>query len=116
MDEDELDRVFAALADPIRRGILVRLGQGQATVGELAEPFAVSLPAISRHLKVLEAAGLIARDKRAQWRTNTLRTEPLREATGWIEQLAAVWEQRFGRLDAHLEAVKKSLTSQGETR
>jgi DNA-binding transcriptional ArsR family regulator len=103
---DELSRVFAALADPTRREILVRLGRGQATVGELAEPFPISLPAISRHLKVLEEAGLISRDRRAQWRTNTLRPERLREATTWMEHLSRLWDDRFDRLDAYLRSVQ----------
>lgn len=106
MATDELSRVFAALADPTRREILVRLSQGPATVGELAEPFPISLPAVSRHLKVLEHAGLIARDRRAQWRTNTLRAEPLKEATTWMEHLSQLWDERFGRLDAYLHSIK----------
>ena len=108
MATDELSRVFSALADPTRRAILLRLGEGQATVGELAEPFPISLPAISRHLKVLEQAGLIARDRRAQWRTNTLRAEPLKEATTWMEHLSRLWDERFDRLDAYLEAIKQA--------
>jgi DNA-binding transcriptional ArsR family regulator len=107
MQTDDLSKVFSALADPTRREILVRLGTSEATVGELAEPFPISLPAISRHLKVLETAGLISRGRQAQWRTNTLRTEPLKDATDWMEHLRAVWEERFQRLDAHLEIVKR---------
>ena len=102
MPTDQLSQVFAALADPTRRGILARLGEGEATVGELAAPYDISLPAISRHLKVLETAGLIGRTRRAQWRTNTLRPEPLREAVTWMEHLTGLWEERFDRLDAHL--------------
>lgn len=102
MATDQLSRVFSALADPTRREILMLLGEGEATVSELAEPFPISLPAISRHLKVLENAGLISRDRQAQWRTNALRTETLSEANAWIDHLAATWNVRFDRLDAHL--------------
>lgn len=107
--DDSLSTVFSALADPTRREILVRLSAGEATVNELAEPFAISLPAISRHLKVLEAAGLIERTRHAQWRTNTLRAEGLAGATGWIEDLTRVWGERFDRLDAHLDFMKRQL-------
>ena len=105
MATDQLSRVFSALADPTRRDILSRLGQGDATVTELAEPFEISLPAISRHLKVLEGAGLITRDRRAQWRSSSLRAEPLKEATTWMEHLTHLWDERFDRLDAHLAAL-----------
>ena len=84
---DELSRVFAALADPTRRDILARLGAGEATAGELAAPYSISQPAVSRHLKVLQAAGLVLQTPHAQWRTNHLRTEPLEEAGAWIEQV-----------------------------
>ncbi|MGI9085779.1 MAG: ArsR/SmtB family transcription factor [Aeromicrobium sp.] len=103
----ELDRVFSALADPTRREILTRLGAGDATVNELAEPFPISLPAISRHLKVLERAGLITRDRRAQWRSSSLQAAPLKEATTWMEHLTQLWDARFDRLDAHLEVMKR---------
>jgi len=103
---DQLSRVFSALADPTRRDILSRLGQGEATVTELAEPYAISLPAVSRHLKVLESAGLIARDRRAQWRSSSLRVEPLKEATSWMEHLTHIWDDRFDRLDEHLAALQ----------
>lgn len=111
---DDLSRVFAALADPTRREILVRLGQGEATVGELAEPFSISLPAISRHLKVLEEAGLIARSRRAQWRTNTLRPERLREATNWMEHVNQLWDGRFDRLDAYLRSIQNAANDQDQ--
>ena len=104
---DRLSKVFSALADPTRRDILARLGEGDANVTELAEPFTISLPAISRHLKVLEGAGLIARDRQAQWRTSSLRAEPLKEATAWMEHLSHLWDERFDRLDAHLAAMKE---------
>src|SRR5262245_4314436 len=100
---DALSATFAALADPTRRAILERLSQGQATVSELAEPFPISLPAVSRHLKVLESAGLIVRDRSAQWRPSALRAEPLKEATDWLETYRVVWEGRVNRLDAHLK-------------
>lgn len=102
MKAPELDRTFAALADPIRRAILVRLADGEATVNELAEPFDVSLPAISRHLKVLEGAGLIERGRDGQARPSRLRAEPLDEAVDWIESRKRTWSQRVDRLDAHL--------------
>lgn len=111
---DELSRVFSALADPTRRDILVRLGLGPATVTELAEPFSISLPAVSRHLKVLEQAGLISRDRQAQWRTSTLRADSLREATTWMDQLNILWGQRFDRLDAHLAALQLRLPKPAE--
>ncbi len=104
-DDDQLSLIFSALADPTRRRMLARLSSGVATVNELAEPLPITLPAVSRHLKVLERAGLISRDRQAQWRTSALRTDSLREATTWIEQLNTVWQQRFDRLDAHLERV-----------
>jgi DNA-binding transcriptional ArsR family regulator len=106
MATDQLSKVFSALADPTRRDILARLGEGDANVTELAAPFPISLPAISRHLKVLEGAGLITRDRQAQWRTNSLRTESLEEATTWMQHLSHLWDDRFSRLDAHLAAMK----------
>src|SRR5689334_8430951 len=102
MPADTLSLTFSALADPTRRAILTRLADGEATVNELAEPFAMSLPAISRHLKVLERAGLIVRGRAAQWRPSRLETEPLDEAVAWIQSRRRTWEQRIDRLDAHL--------------
>jgi DNA-binding transcriptional ArsR family regulator len=99
---DQLSVIFAALADPTRRAILARLADGDATVTELAEPFAISLPAVSRHLKVLERAGLISRSRSGQWRSSTLQAAPLREATVWMEQYRQFWDASFDRLDAHL--------------
>lgn len=104
MPTDQLDLTFVALSDPTRRSILSRLAEGEATVGELAEPFAVSLPAISRHLKVLERAGLIVRDRQAQWRPSRLQPEPLEEAVEWMRSRKETWEGRMERLDAHLRA------------
>jgi len=107
MQADQLSITFQALADPTRRAILARLFEGEATVNELAEPFPVSLPAISRHLKVLERAGLIARDRSAQYRPSTLRVEPLEQAAGWMEPYRALWEDRMDRLGAHLDNLEK---------
>jgi DNA-binding transcriptional ArsR family regulator len=104
MPTDQLDRTFAALADPIRRSILARLAEGDATVNELAEPFPVSLPAISRHLKVLEQAGLIERGREAQWRPSRLAPKPLVDATDWLTARTRTWEGRMDRLDAHLRS------------
>jgi DNA-binding transcriptional ArsR family regulator len=100
---DPLSQTFAALADPTRRAILARLADGMATVGELAEPFDMSLPAVSRHLRVLTDAGLIERHAEAQWRHCTLRSEGLRAAADWIEFYRRFWEAQFDRLDAFLK-------------
>jgi DNA-binding transcriptional ArsR family regulator len=102
MPADQLDLTFAALADPTRRAILSRLAEGDATVNELAEPFSVSLPAISRHLKVLERAGLIERGREGQARPSRLRAESLDDAVRWMETRKRTWEARIDRLDAHL--------------
>jgi DNA-binding transcriptional ArsR family regulator len=99
---DELTRTFAALADPTRRAILTRLAEGEATVSELAEPLPMSLPAVSRHLKVLERAGLIVRSREAQWRPSRLQADPLDEAVEWMQSRKRTWEGRMDRLDAHL--------------
>jgi DNA-binding transcriptional ArsR family regulator len=102
MPTDPLSLTFAALADPTRRSILTRLAAGEATVNELAKPFSVSLPAISRHLKVLERAGLIVRTREAQWRPSRMQAEPLDDAMDWMESRKRTWEARVDRLDAHL--------------
>ena len=102
MATDALSATFGALADPTRRAILTRLAEGEATVNELAEPFAMSLPAISRHLKVLERAGLIVRSREAQWRPSRLQAEPLDEAVEWMQSRKQTWETRMDRLDTHL--------------
>jgi DNA-binding transcriptional ArsR family regulator len=107
---DLLNTTFSALADPTRRAILQRLAAGEATVGELAAPFDMSLPAVSKHLKVLERAGLIERGREAQWRPCRLRAEPLKAATDWMEQYREHWEQSLDRLDAYL----RTLESEGE--
>jgi DNA-binding transcriptional ArsR family regulator len=103
MHADQLDLTFAALSDPTRRAILTRLAEGEATVNELAEPFSVSLPAISRHLKVLERAGLIERGRAGQARPSRLRAEPLDDAVRWVETRKRTWEARMDRLDVHLQ-------------
>jgi len=100
---DTLSIIFAALADPTRRNILSRLSQGAATVGEVAKHFEISAPAISQHLKVLERAGLIERTTNAQWRTLTIRTEPLDEASAWVEKHRREWNQHFDALEEHLK-------------
>lgn len=102
MPDDQLSLTFAALADPTRRALLTRLAKGEATVSELAEPFSVSLPAISRHLKVLERAGLIARSRDAQWRPSRLEADPLDKAVEWMQSRKRTWEARMDRLEAHL--------------
>jgi DNA-binding transcriptional ArsR family regulator len=102
MPADALSATFSALSDPTRRAILARLARGEATVNELAEPFAISLPAISRHLKVLERARLITREREAQWRRCRLAPEPLKEAGEWVERMRAFWDSRFDRLDKFL--------------
>ena len=104
--EEQLSRTFEALAAPTRRAILARLARGPATVGELAQPFVVSLPAVSRHLKVLETAGLIRRERQAQWRRCHLQPEPLSDAAQWIEHHRAFWEARFDALARYLEFTK----------
>ena len=99
---DPLSATFSALSDPTRRAILARLASGEASVTELAEPFEISLPAVSKHLKVLERAGLIARNREAQWRRCRLDAAPLRDVSQWIEQYRAFWEERLDRLEAYL--------------
>ena len=103
MSADPLSLVFAALADPTRRAILARLTEGAATVTQLVEPFAISQPAISKHLKVLERAGLITRNKAGQFRSSHLRADALDQALDWISYWRGVWDARFARLDAHLD-------------
>jgi DNA-binding transcriptional ArsR family regulator len=105
-NQNQLDAVFGALADPTRRAILARLMQGDATVAELAAPFSVSQPAISRHLKVLEKAGLISRRRRRTARLSHLEAEPLREATHWLARYQAYWDERYDQLDALLTALQ----------
>src|ERR1044071_9074157 len=107
MSSDRLSATFAALADPTRRAILARLARGETSVTELAEPFEMSLPAITKHLKVLERAGLIARGREAQWRPCRLEAGPLKDVADWVEHYRAFWEQSFDRLDAYLLELKQ---------
>src|SRR6267142_2692798 len=108
MSSDRLDATFAALADPTRRAILARLASGQASVTELAAPFAMSQPAISKHLKVLERAGLVSGGRDAQRRPRRIEPKPLADATGWLERYREIWEGNYQRLDAVLEELKLS--------
>ena len=107
MAGDQLTRTFAALADPTRRAILGRLAEGEATVGELAEPFPISSQAVSKHLKVLEAAGLITRGRTAQLRPSRLQAAPLQDAVDWLETYRRFWEDGFDRLDERLRATEQ---------
>ena len=113
---DRLDATFLALADPTRRAILARLARGEASVIELAEPFAISQPAVSKHLKVLERAGLITVGQDAQRRPRRLEGKPLAEANAWLERYRASWEGSFERLDGVLEELKRSTSTRGRRR
>src|SRR5215469_786371 len=106
MQTDALSATFAALADPTRRAILARLATGEASVQELAEPFDISLPAVSKHLKVLEHAGLITRGREAQWRPCKIEAGALRDVDEWLERYRKLWEERFDRLDAYLKELQ----------
>jgi DNA-binding transcriptional ArsR family regulator len=114
LDESSLDATFAALADGTRRQILARLARGEATVNELAEPFAMSLPAISKHLKVLERAGLISRGRNGQFRPCRLEADRLDVATDWIEHNRQIWNDRFDKLSAHLRTLQATATPTNE--
>src|SRR5881296_2314269 len=116
MTPARLDATFAALADPTRRAILARLASGEASVAELAKPFTMSQPAISKHLKVLERAGLISRGRDAQRRPRRLEAKPLAEATEWLENYRRFWERRFQRLDALLDELKGKKTKRRPTK
>ena len=107
MNADPLSMTLSALADPTRRAILARLSRGETSVKELAEPFAMSLPAVSKHLKVLERAHLIERGREAQWRPCKLAPEPLKEVASWIDQYRKHWEDRLDRLDVYLKELQK---------
>jgi DNA-binding transcriptional ArsR family regulator len=109
MPEDHLSLTFAALADPTRRAILARLSEGEVTVKELAEPFEMSLPAVSKHLKVLERAGLIERGVQAQWRPCRLAAAPLKDVADWLGQYKRFWEESFDRLDEYLKELQSTL-------
>src|SRR5438132_9643033 len=116
MATDRLDRTFAALADPTRRAILTRLTEGQATVTELAEPFEMTLPAVSKHLKVLERAGLIARGRQRQWRPARLDAGPLKEGAAWTERYRRFWEESYDRLDEYLDQLQGRGKGKGDGR
>src|SRR5215475_9965279 len=118
MSLDQLSVTLAAIADPTRRAILERLAEGEATVGELAEPFEMSLPAISKHLKVLEQAGLIARGRDAQWRPCRIAAGPLKDVADWVERYRRHWEESLDRLDEYLRELqtRESQNRQQETR
>src|SRR5689334_1770739 len=109
---DPLSSTFAALADPTRRAILARLAEGDATVKTLAEPFDLTQPAVSKHLRVLERAGLIEQGRQAQWRPRRLRAEPLRDVAGWVDQYRRHWEERLNRLDDYLREINASQPEQ----
>jgi DNA-binding transcriptional ArsR family regulator len=113
---DHLSTTYAALADPTRRAILARLAAGEATVGELAEPFAISLPAVSKHLKVLERAGLIARGRKAQWRPCRLEAGPLKDAARWLDHYRCFWDDSFDRLDEYLGELQSGEAKDGHSR
>jgi DNA-binding transcriptional ArsR family regulator len=108
MPSDQLSLTFSALADPTRRAILRRLSEGEASVSELTEPFDISMPAISRHLKVLEQAGLVARTRSAQWRPVQLNAAPLAEVAGWVEPYRRHWQAEFDRMDAYLNELQRA--------
>jgi DNA-binding transcriptional ArsR family regulator len=113
MATDQLSTTFAALADPTRRAILARLITGERSVTELAEPFTMSLPAISKHLRVLERAGLIARGREAQWRPCRLEPAPLKEVADWTENYRVAWEKRYDRLETYLQQLKPKEKTNG---
>jgi DNA-binding transcriptional ArsR family regulator len=106
MSPDHLSTTFAALSDPTRRAILARLASGEASVTELAQPFKMSLPAVSKHLKVLERAGLVARGREAQWRPRRLEAGPLKDAADWLERYRRFWDESFDRLDDYLKEIQ----------
>jgi DNA-binding transcriptional ArsR family regulator len=112
--QDQLDSTFAALADPTRRAIVAHLARGDATVNELAAPFAMTLPGISKHLKVLERSGLISRTRQAQFRPCHLERSALDSAASWIEENRRIWTERFDKLDAHLRDIQTTTATQGE--
>jgi DNA-binding transcriptional ArsR family regulator len=113
MEIDQLSVTLAALADPTRRAILVRLGEGEATVMELARPFQLSLPGVSKHLKVLQRAGLISQGRKAQWRPCRLEAGPLKDVADWVEPYRHLWEERLDRLDEYLRELKNEEKDNG---
>jgi len=114
MMHDQLSSTFAALADPTRRAILARLASGETSVSELAKPFDMSMPAISKHLKVLERAGLVARSREAQWRPCRLEAGPLRDVSDWVEHYRRYWEDSFDRLDDYLQQLQNKENQDGK--
>ena len=115
---DRLSSTFAALADPTRRAILARLSSGEASVGDIAKPFRMTLPAVTKHLKVLQRAGLVKQRREAQWRPCTLEAEPLREASDWVDQYRRFWEESFDRLDEYLAQLQanQNITPEKKTK
>jgi DNA-binding transcriptional ArsR family regulator len=116
MAADQLSATFAALADPTRRAILARLASGERSVTELAEPFDMSMPAVSKHLRVLERAGLITRGREAQWRPCRIEAAPLKAVAEWTERYREIWEPRFDRLDQYLQELKAKETRHGRAK
>ncbi len=115
MAPDSLTATLSALADPTRRAILARLAAGDASVKKLAEPFAMSLPAVSKHLKVLERAGLITRSREAQWRPCRISPEPLKDVASWLEQYRRLWDERLERLGAYLQDIQKGSANNSQS-
>ena len=113
---DQLSATFAALADPTRRAILARLATGESSVTELAAPFAMSLPAVTKHLKVLERSGLITRSRQAQWRPCRLEAKPLRDVATWVEQYRRFWEKRLDRLQEYLRSIQSQEKKHGRSK
>jgi DNA-binding transcriptional ArsR family regulator len=114
MVTDELTATFAALADPTRRAILARLADGEATVNELAEPFHLKLPTVSKHLKVLQKAGLVRQSRKAQWRPCRLEPAPLKEVADWVERYRRIWDERLNQLDAYLAELQEKEKTHGD--
>jgi len=114
MTTDQLSWTFGALADPTRRAILARLAEGEATVNQLAEPFHLKLPTVSKHLKVLQRAGLVSQSRKAQWRPCRLETAPLKEVADWVDQYRRIWDERFHQLDAYLEELQQKEKGRGD--
>ncbi len=113
MPNDELSSTFAALADPTRRAILARLAEGEATVNQLAGPFHLKLPTVSKHLKVLQRSGLITQGRKAQWRPCRLETAPLKVVADWVDRYRRIWDERFGQLDAYLSELQEKENTRG---
>lgn len=113
-DDDRLSQIFSALANPTRRAILERLAEGEATVNELAEPFKMTLPGISKHIKILERAGLITQGKLAQYRPCTIDATPIQEVANWTEQYRHIWESRFDRMDDYIQHLKNNQETDNE--